>query len=132
MSLKDRLKTERERAKLTQHDLAQKVGIDKTQSPIANLEAGTYESSNYLPEIAYALGLHAMWLKTGIGRKYLDEPPGAFVTKDAAEVSYLPAPPAYLNELVTIAQRLNDKGLQRLIGMATVIAEQYPAPPQRR
>jgi len=62
--LKDRMKQSREALGLTQAELAAKVG--KKQSFIGNIEAGSRESSGYLPEIAHALGVDAYWLKTGI------------------------------------------------------------------
>lgn len=73
-TLAHRLKTEREARHLTQSALAKLVSPKKRQSLISNLEAGAYPSSPFLPEIAYVLGLHAMWLKTGIGPKYINPP----------------------------------------------------------
>jgi len=69
-TLASRLKAERERHKLTQDQLAKKVDPTKKQSLIANIEAGTYDSSTYLPEIAHILRVDAFWLKTGRGSKH--------------------------------------------------------------
>lgn len=69
-TLADRLRTERKSAGLTQTELAKKSGL-KHQSHIANLENEYRKGSTHLPNIADALGLHAIWLKNGTGPKYL-------------------------------------------------------------
>lgn len=66
--LSERLKSERDRAGLTQPELAQRVGI--RQSFIGALETGAQKNSGFLPEIAHALGVDAYWLKTGKGNKH--------------------------------------------------------------
>lgn len=69
-TLAERLKAEREAAGLTQEDLAKKSGVG--QSMIGNLESGLRKGSAKLPNIAAALGLHALWLKEERGPKHLD------------------------------------------------------------
>ena len=65
--LKDRLRGERDRLGLSQEELAAKTKI--RQSFIGALETGAQKSSGFLPEIAYALGVSAYWLKTGKGSR---------------------------------------------------------------
>ena len=69
-TLAERLKAEREAAGLTQEDLAKKSNTG--QSMIGNLESGLRKGSAKLPNIAAALGLHALWLKEERGPKHLD------------------------------------------------------------
>lgn len=144
-TLADRLKAEREARGLTQDVLAKKVSRKKHQSLISNLEAGTYKSSPFLPEIAYALGVHAMWLKTGIGPKEIlhklntiGPPPALPAPMHAAEpprddsytsniVPMRPASPL-LDELIGLASRMSDVGLQVLIYEAKKIDKDYPKP----
>ena len=59
-----RLKTARKAAKMTQADLAKKVGIG--QSTVAELEK-TGNGSSHTPAIADALGVAALWLANGEG-----------------------------------------------------------------
>lgn len=59
-----RLKAARKAAKMTQVELAKKVGIG--QSTVAELEK-TGNGSSHTPAIAQALGCSALWLATGQG-----------------------------------------------------------------
>jgi len=51
---------------ISQPELARRAGI--SQSFIGALESVNQQNSKYLPEIAYALGVSAYWLKTGKGK----------------------------------------------------------------
>jgi transcriptional regulator with XRE-family HTH domain len=66
----DRLKYAREQAKLTQTQLAGRVGI--VQSVIANIENGRNESSRHLVKIAEVLGVEPLWLNEGRGPRTLE------------------------------------------------------------
>jgi transcriptional regulator with XRE-family HTH domain len=128
MTLKERLIAERERKGWTQEDLARSAGI--RQSFIGALESSNQKTSGYLPEIAYALGVHAMWLKTGKGPQFL----GNITEKThraAEEYSpgYAPsitALPTWELELLDAARAASDNGRRELIGMAKLIASQQP------
>lgn len=65
--LAHRLKTEREAKGWTQPELAEKSRVK--QSFIGALEARNQKNSSWLPELAYALGVDAYWLKTGKGAR---------------------------------------------------------------
>ena len=118
-TLANRLKREREIKGITQDALAKLVGRKKRQSLISNLESGTYKSSPWLPEIAYALGLHAMWLKNGIGPK--DIQPQTLLVQEPAPAEYasnvkqLPIESPLRRELLSIVDRMSERGLQVLI-----------------
>lgn len=66
MELKDRLARERIARKLSQTQLAARAGL-KNQSIIGMLESGARKKSGYLPQIAHALGVDALWLASGKG-----------------------------------------------------------------
>lgn len=65
MELKDRISTARKHAKLTQVELAKRVGID--QASISDLERGRSQRTSYVATIAKACGVSALWLETGAG-----------------------------------------------------------------
>ncbi len=67
--LRDRIKAERKRLKLTQGQLAELVDKTMGQSFISNLETGLREETPFIAELANALGVDAYWLKTGKGNR---------------------------------------------------------------
>lgn len=126
-TLAERLIAEREAKGWSQPKLAHAAGI--SQSFIGALETGRQQSSAWLPEIAYALGLHALWLKTGKGPKTFqltaEEPPSPY----ASNVLTL-NPPSRLPlrmELDAIVARMSERALQVLIYEAEKIERAYPA-----
>lgn len=62
--LKDRIKMARERAGLTQQELADKVGV--SQTTIMYLENGRNKSSSKIVDIANALKVDSRWLANGV------------------------------------------------------------------
>lgn len=68
--LKDRLKTARKNAKMTQAQLAKAVPI--SQGTISDLESGRNKGTASLVKIAQALKVNAHWLATGEGEMNLD------------------------------------------------------------
>lgn len=66
MELKDRIKQARKLAKLTQKELADKIGI--TQPSLSELETGKSLSTSYIASIARACGVDSFWLETGQNR----------------------------------------------------------------
>lgn len=73
MEYKDRIKTARKHAKLTQVELAKLVGIDQTS--ISDLERGKSQSSSYNARIATACGVSSLWLEHGVGEMVDDRVP---------------------------------------------------------
>lgn len=63
--LKDRIKQARKFAKLSQKELANKVGI--TQPSLSELETGRSQSTSFIGSIARICGVDAFWLETGQG-----------------------------------------------------------------
>lgn len=66
MSIGSRIREARRKAKLTQKELAHRVGM--SQGALSLLESGDSQSSTLLPSMAAALGVSALWLETGKGQ----------------------------------------------------------------
>lgn len=67
-TLSERLKEARKDAGLTQEELRIKAGL-KRQSIIGGIESGEQKTTSYLPQIAAALGVNALWLAQEKGPK---------------------------------------------------------------
>lgn len=65
-----RIKDAREALGLSQAELGGRLTPKKKQSYIANIETGYRDQPRELLEIAEALGVRALWLKTGKGPKH--------------------------------------------------------------
>lgn len=65
MELKDRLKQARKNARLSQVELAERVGIK--QASISEIERGLTRTSGYLIQISKALDVDPLWLSEGVG-----------------------------------------------------------------
>ena len=65
MSIGSRIREARKNAKLSQNELALKVGVK--QSTISELETGESAGTTVLASFASALGVNALWLETGKG-----------------------------------------------------------------
>lgn len=78
MQFKDRLKAAREKAGLTQTQLAEAIGM--TQATISDLERGKSASTAFNARIAEACGVNSIWLEIGRG----DIEPGAANSEPAA------------------------------------------------
>lgn len=68
--LKDRLKEARKKAKKSQKDVVDAIGI--TQSALSQLETGAVSSSSHLPAIARFLNVDSYWLQTGEGEMLIN------------------------------------------------------------
>ena len=79
-NLGTRLKAVRKEAKLSQEDLAKKVGV--SQTTVSDIERGRNEKSADIVSFAKALGVEALWLANGKGSKYPDGTP-TFNREDA-------------------------------------------------
>lgn len=74
MQIGDRIRDARKRMKLTQAQLAKKVGM--SQGALSELETGASEGTTLIATFAAVLGVNALWLETGRGdRAPGDEPP---------------------------------------------------------
>jgi transcriptional regulator with XRE-family HTH domain len=73
MSIGARVREARKAAKLTQQQLAAKVGIQ--QSTLSELENGESAGTGYVATMAAVLGVSALWLETGKGPQKLDSQP---------------------------------------------------------
>lgn len=102
----ERIKSERESRGWTQEDLARRAGSIR-QSFIGALESGAQQSSAYLPEIAYAMSIHAMWLKTGKGPKHIQPNEGGNLTQDERELlsGYRAAGPERREDMLDAARK---------------------------
>jgi len=69
MSLNERIQTARKQAKLTQKELADRVGI--SQTAVHKLECGRSRSSRRTVAIALTCGVDPIWLDTGRGEMAL-------------------------------------------------------------
>lgn len=65
MELKNRIKQARKYSRLSQKELAEKIGI--TQPSLSELETGKSQSTSYIASIARACGVDAFWLESGKG-----------------------------------------------------------------
>lgn len=65
MSIGSRIREARKRAKMTQAQLAAKVGMG--QGSLSELETGESEGTSLIASLAAALGVNALWLETGKG-----------------------------------------------------------------
>lgn len=70
--LKDRLKDAREKAGLTQDELAKRARLSN-QSLIGNIEAGAQKSTTKIFQIAKVLGVSPEWLSEGTGSRFTAE-----------------------------------------------------------
>lgn len=70
MSIGSRIREARRAAKLTQKELAQKVGM--AQASLSELETGESQRTTLTATFAAALGVSALWLETGKGAMAAD------------------------------------------------------------
>lgn len=86
MEFKDRIKAARRHGKVTQVQLAGRLGID--QSSVSNLESGKSASSSYSYQIAKICGVNPDWLVMGTGEMILE----SRVREDGSEYDVSPGP----------------------------------------
>ncbi len=65
MSIGTRIREARKRVKMTQAQLAAKVGM--AQGTLSELETGESDGTSLVASFAAALGVNALWLETGKG-----------------------------------------------------------------
>lgn len=78
MTIGMRIKASRERASLTQPQLAKAVGM--SQSALSELESGASKTTGKLAAIAKECGVNAYWLETGKGSMIPELAPAATAT----------------------------------------------------
>lgn len=112
MSIGERIREARKRAKLTQKQLATKVGI--SQGALSELETGESEGTTYVASFAAALGVNALWLETGKG---LPGPGAVDVRRERTARMIL----AYDDEaaLLDLFRRTDDRGRFEIVKLAT-------------
>jgi transcriptional regulator with XRE-family HTH domain len=69
-TLGQRVRWARERRGLSQHELAERIGV--RQSTIGNIESGTRRRPREQRKLADALGVNELWLETGRGQRDRD------------------------------------------------------------
>jgi transcriptional regulator with XRE-family HTH domain len=82
MNIGERVRQARLEKRMTQGDLAAKVGI--RQPTLSELEKGDSNSTSHIAKLAAALGVSALWLETGRGQKF---PTGAAANSDKDELA---------------------------------------------
>lgn len=114
MSIGSRVREARVRAKLTQGQLAAKVGIK--QGSLSELETGESVKTTHVVSLAAALGVDALWLETGKGLPY----PG---DGDPAESKGRPARLILAfddeEDLLDLFRRTDDRGRLDILKLAT-------------
>ncbi|URD41468.1 helix-turn-helix transcriptional regulator [Pseudomonas sp. BYT-5] len=84
MNLSERIKAARKKARLTQAELAELVGI--AQTAISQLESGKTLRSSYLVQIAQACSVNSVWLASGEGEMLQPEDPMYLSTASLNEI----------------------------------------------
>jgi len=84
MNLSERIKLARKKARLTQSQLAESVGI--AQTAISQLESGKTLRSSYLVQIARACGVNSAWLASGEGEMNSPEDAMSYFSSELEEI----------------------------------------------
>lgn len=114
MSIGTRVREARKRAKMTQAQLAAKVGM--SQGSLSELESGESAGTTLIASIAAALGVSALWLESGKGvAETSATAPGAASQKTALMIL------AFEDEagLLDLFRRTDDRGRFEIIKLAT-------------
>lgn len=108
-TLAERVRSERERRKMSQDELAKAAGI--SQSTIAQIERGRNKGTKYILSLAKALSVAPEWLGTGKGHRF---------QLDLAKLSDLPADddpdPFFVSPVI-------ETSAQKLIGLVRIAEE---------
>ncbi len=104
MSIGTRIREARKSVKMTQAQLAKKVGM--SQGTLSELETGESDGTTLIGSIAAALGVNALWLETGRGLA------GPEATSDAEDVRQAEMILAFKDEtaLLDFYRRTDDRG----------------------
>lgn len=124
MSIGARVREARKDAKLTQEQLAKRVGI--RQSTLSELENGESAGTGYVATMAAALGVSPLWLETGKGPKKLKSSPAELT--DQAGNAMLPVND--MAELITLYSRSSPEWKRRIMDLAKRGAQSSPQGPE--
>jgi transcriptional regulator with XRE-family HTH domain len=113
MSIGTRIREARKAAKLTQKQLAKRVGM--AQGSLSELETGVSHATTLIASIAAACGVNALWLETGKGLPRATNDAAAFSGRQARMIL------AYEDEagLLDLFRRTDDRGRFEIIKLAT-------------
>ena len=87
MSIGTRIKEARRDKKLTQKQLADKVGVK--QPTLSELENGDSAGTTMVASFAAALGVNALWLETGKGEKHSPQELKRVIAVDENDKSFI-------------------------------------------
>lgn len=107
MKYGERLRAARNHARLTQQQLADRIGNICTQENISKLERGDATGSEFTAQFAEACGVRALWLADGSG-EMVD---GLYVHDER------------IKHLVQVCQELADYDVQRLVQAGDALKE---------
>lgn len=110
MKIGERVRQARKEKRMSQGELAAKVGIK--QPTLSELENGDSGSSSYLPSIASILGVSALWLQTGKGQRESN----AEQKDDAVEL-------LKISELVALYVQATDSGRELILSTANNVGK---------
>jgi transcriptional regulator with XRE-family HTH domain len=104
MTIGTRIKTLRKAEKLSQGELAKKIGV--AQSLIAYLESGNGTGTTHIASIARALNVDAHWLETGEGSQTLNFTRPTEITKTYRKE---------IEEVIKLMEAADDRGCQKAL-----------------
>lgn len=114
MSIGSRIKDARKRAKLTQEQLSQRVGMK--QATLSDLERGESAGTTMVASFASVLGVSAFWLETGRGSPDVS---GAPAERGARMILAYPEE----EDLLDLFRRTDDRGRLDILKLAAREAE---------
>ncbi len=111
MSIGTRIREARKRVKMTQAQLAAKVGM--AQGTLSELETGESDGTSLVASFAAALGVNALWLETGKG-----VPNTETITTEGRRQAHMVL--AYQDEidLLDLFRRTDDRGRFDILKLA--------------
>ena len=95
----------------------------KSPSTLTELENGSRTESPQLPIIAAALGVSVLWLQHNRGGKH----DGVSTASPRDKVLDFQPAMKHMDEISALAAAMSDEGRSQLLGMAKLLAAQYPA-----
>lgn len=111
MSIGTRIRDARKRAKLTQKQLADRVGMQ--QATLSQLETGESTGTTMIASFAAALGVSALWLETGKGLSSQPAMTGAGEQKARMILAYSDE-----EDLLDLFRRSDDRGKLEILKFA--------------
>lgn len=121
MQIEDRIRRARLRAKLSQQDLATRIGVQRSAVAQWEKKGGNLPSMNHLIEIALATGVTLEWLGTGRGPVKPDEDSW---TPAVQSLDYAQDETEY--QCLQNLRRLPRQLRENVAGIIAVLAQSYP------